>query len=104
LQRRQDDRTYQLQLLQLLTSAISTRTLPSSVSPVERLPVVNQSPHIDKVPLQQQENKTTTRAEKRKCSSKLSNEKKNKLRQSLPTNFYSLMARIHDVNHVNGSS
>jgi len=99
LQRRQEDRAYQLQLIQLLTNVISTKTNPFPV--LQQLLVNNSS--IEKVLPQQDDN--TNRGEKRKCSPISSNnEKKSKLRPSLPSNFYSLLAQIHNINNMDDSS
>ena len=45
------------------------------------------------------------RGEKRKCSPTLTNAKKEaKLRPSLPSNFYSLLAQIHNINNTEDSN
>ncbi len=94
LQRRQEDRAYQLQLIQLLTNVISTKTNPTSF--LQQL-LGNNDSQIEKIlPTQQDDN--INRGEKRKCSS--TDEKKAKLRQSLPSNFYSLLAQIHNINNM----
>ena len=54
---------------------------------------------VEKNVLQQDDN--INRGEKRKSSPKLSNdEKKTKVRPSLPSNFYSLLAQIHNINNI----
>ena len=105
LQRRQEDRAYQLQLIQLLTNVISTKTSSSSLLPVLQQLLVNSntSSQIDKVLPEQDDH--INRGEKRKCSPISSNdEKKTKLRQTLPSNFYSLLAQIHNINNMDDSS
>ncbi|UJR26569.1 hypothetical protein I4U23_007890 [Adineta vaga] len=97
LQRRQDDRAYQLQLIQLLTNVISTNLNSSTFS--QQPMVHNNDSLIEKVLPDQEEH--VNRGEKRKCSPKTSmNDKKAKLRQTLPSNFYSLLAQIHNINTV----
>ncbi len=94
LQRRQEDRAYQLQLIQLLTNVISTKT--NSTSFLQQL-LVNNDSQTEKI-LSPQQDDNINRGEKRKCSS--TDEKKAKLRQSLPSNFYSLLAQIHNINNM----
>lgn len=97
LQRRQEDRTYQLQLIQLLTNVISTKTNPSTF--LQQL-LVNKNDSPTEQLLLQQDNQIS-RGEKRKCSPiATTDEKKAKLRQSSPSNFYSLLAQIHNINNM----
>jgi hypothetical protein len=95
LQRRQEDRAYQLQLIQLLTNVISTKLSPPPASLTG-----THDPPMEK--LMGQDDEHPNRGEKRKCSPKTSSEqKKIKLRQSLPSSFYSLLAQIHNINSAN---
>jgi hypothetical protein len=97
LKRRQEDRAYQLQLLQILTSVISTKTSQSSLP-------INQNCQIDKL-IPKKQDEQLNRGEKRSCSPIPTNEeKKSKIRQSLPPNFYSLLAQIHNINNTDQSS
>ncbi|CAF2571878.1 unnamed protein product [Rotaria sp. Silwood2] len=103
LQRRQEDRAYQLQLIQLLTNVISTKTNSSPFHPVLQQLLMNNNSQIEKV-LPQHDN-NTNRGEKRKSSLISSDDEKNpKIRQSLPSNFYSLLAQIHNINNMDDSS
>jgi len=100
LQRRQEDRAYQLQLIQLLTNVISTKTNSSSFLPILQQLLINNNNNnnssTEKILPQQ--------GEKRKCSpSSANDEKKSKLRPSLPSNFYSLLAQIHNINNTDDS-
>ncbi|CAF0764364.1 unnamed protein product [Adineta ricciae] len=97
LQRRQEDRAYQLQIVQLLTNVISTKI---HSSPYQPSTMHNEDCSTEKVQVNQED--CETRGEKRKCSPGSSTiEKKAKLRQSLPSNFYSLLAQIHNINSTN---
>jgi len=97
LQRRQEDRAYQLQLIQLLTNVISTKT--NSTSFLQQL-LGNNDSQIEKI-LSPQQDDNIHRGEKRKCSPISStDEKKAKLRQTLPSNFYSILAQIHNINNM----
>jgi hypothetical protein len=82
-----------------LTNVISSKTNSSSSSflPVlQQLLVNNNSP---------QQEDTINRGEKRSCSPISSNEKKkSKSKPSLPSNFYSLLAQIHNINNTDDSS
>ncbi|CAF0923455.1 unnamed protein product [Rotaria sordida] len=101
LQRRQEDRAYQLQLIQLLTNVISTKTNSSTF--LQQLLMNNNNSQIEKI-LPQHDN-NTNRGEKRKSSLISSDdEKKPKIRQSIPSNFYSLLAQIHNINNMDDSS
>ncbi|CAF1359897.1 unnamed protein product [Adineta steineri] len=100
LQRRQEDRAYQLQLVQLLTNIISTKTNPSSL--LQQLLINNNDFQTDKSSTQEDDH--IDRGEKRKCSPISSTEeKKSKFRQTLPSNFYSLLAQIHNINNMDDS-
>jgi len=83
---------------------MSTKTNPSLFLPVlQQLLVNNNHSSIEKILPQQDDN--INRGEKRKCSPISSNdEKKSKLRPSLPSNFYSLLAQIHNINNMDDSS
>ncbi|CAF1144092.1 unnamed protein product [Rotaria sordida] len=101
LQRRQEDRAYQLQLIQLLTNVISTKTNSSTF--LQQLLMNNNNSQIEKI-LPQHDN-NSNRGEKRKSSLISSDdEKKPKIRQSIPSNFYSLLAQIHNINNMDDSS
>ncbi|CAF3360688.1 unnamed protein product [Rotaria socialis] len=103
LQRRQEDRAYQLQLIQLLSSVISTKT-NSSPYPVLQQLLMNNNSQTEKI-LPQQDNNPSNRGEKRKSSLTPSeDEKKSKTRTPLPSNFYSLLAQIHNINNMDDSS
>jgi hypothetical protein len=98
LQRRQEDRAYQLQLIQLFTNVISTKTNSSSFLPVLQQLLGHNNSQVE-------QDDVVNRGEKRKCSPISSNdEKKAKLRQTLPSNFYSLLAQIHNINNMEDSS
>ena len=65
--------------------------------PYQRSTMHNDDGSTEKVQVNQEDYES--RAEKRKCSPGSSTiEKKAKLRQSLPSNFYSLLAQIHNIN------
>ncbi|CAF4905361.1 unnamed protein product [Rotaria sp. Silwood1] len=103
LQRRQEDRAYQLQLIQLLTNVISTKTNSSPFHSVLQQLLMTNNSQIEKT-LSQSDN-NTNRGEKRKSSLMSSDDEKNpKIRQSLPSNFYSLLAQIHNINNMDDSS
>ncbi len=69
---------------------------------LQQLLINNNSP-TEKISSQQED--TINRGEKRQCSPISSNEKKkSKLRPSLPSNFYSLLAQIHNINNTDDSS
>lgn len=62
--------------------------------------LVNNNSQTEKTQVQQNDD-NANRGEKRKCSPISSNdEKKAKIRQSLPSNFYSLLAQIHNINNM----
>jgi hypothetical protein len=71
---------------------------------LQQLLVNTNSSPPEKLPPQQDDN--TIRGEKRKCSPITSNDEKKpkKLRPSLPSNFYSLLAQIHNINNTDDSS
>jgi hypothetical protein len=85
----------------LLTNVISTKANPSSsLLPVLQQLLANTNSPIDKISSQQED--MINRGEKRKTSS--SDEKKSKQRPSVSSNFYSLLAQIHNINNTDDST
>ncbi len=85
----------------MLTNVISTKANPSSsLLPVLQQLLANTNSPIDKISSQQED--MINRGEKRKTSS--SDEKKSKQRPSVSSNFYSLLAQIHNINNTDDST
>ena len=100
-QRRQEDRAYQLQLIQLLAKAVSSKAPSSSL--LQQL--LGHSHSSTEKSLLQQQDDSLSRAQKRKSSATSSNEENHrKARPPLPPNFYSLLAQIHNIDNTSNPS
>lgn len=91
LQRRQEDRAYQFQLIQLLSNVIQTTCSNASSTFVQQMPA-SPSSSIENLP-----SVKVNRGEKRAAAASSPAENK---RSKLPSNFYSLLAQIHNINDL----
>lgn len=97
-QRRQEDRAYHLQLIQFLTNALASKTTPSSSSS-SVLPMLQQFLMNTHSPMEQLSPQQEDRGEKRKSSPKMA-----KAKHRSSTNFYSLLAQIHNINNMDDTN
>lgn len=91
MQRRQEDRAYQLQLIQVLSNAIKPTTPSTLFQQMFNNPLTS-TENVVPLPISTEK---TIRAEKRAASPPTENK-----RNKLPTNFYSLLAQIHNINDL----